>query len=269
MFDDRLESLENEVSSVNASDDEKCTRKATSYNSSFTAKPVYESPNSDISQSGIGKLDAAETKTARSRAQSIALIGMSIAITAVCAWISIPLGPIPFTMQMFAVTFFICILTPSEAIATVFGYILIGAVGVPVFSGMRGGIGVLMGPTGGFLLGYLLGVTVAALFLYVVNHVFASKIGTRSSKVSPEEWAKLNVWQKVARNLAPCGIDIVAGFIFVLIAYVTGWAQYMLVTNVGPTAAFVACVAPFIVGDVVKVILAALCAQSVKAVINR
>ena len=96
-----------------------------------------------------------------SRTRTIAFTALSIAIIAVSAWITVPIGPIPFTLQMFAVTLAIIVLAPRQAIAAIAGYLVLGAIGVPVFSGMRGGIGVLMGPTGGFLWGYLIGVSVA------------------------------------------------------------------------------------------------------------
>lgn len=54
---------------------------------------------------------------ARTRTQSIAYVALTIAIMAVSAWITVPLGPIPFTLQMFAFTFAIVVLRPSEAIA--------------------------------------------------------------------------------------------------------------------------------------------------------
>ncbi len=93
-------------------------------------------------------METVRTKTSASaRTRSVAFVGLAIAIIAVSAWVTVPLGPIPFTLQMFAVTFAVVVLSPKEAIASIAGYLLLGAVGVPVFSGMRGGIGVLAGPT--------------------------------------------------------------------------------------------------------------------------
>lgn len=110
-------------------------------------------------------MESTKTRSeATQRTRSVVFVGLTIAIMAVSAWVVVPLGPIPFTLQMFAITFAIVVLSPKEAIAAITGYLLLGAVGVPVFSGMRGGIGVLAGPTGGFLWGYLFGVAAAALF---------------------------------------------------------------------------------------------------------
>ena len=80
------------------------------------------------------------------------------AFIAVSAMITVPLGPIPFTLQTFAITLVMFIAKPKVALLSMVIYILLGAIGAPIFSSMKGGIGVLMGPTGGFLIGYLLGI---------------------------------------------------------------------------------------------------------------
>ena len=72
-----------------------------------------------------------------------------------CAWLSIPFGEVAFTMQTFAVFLALGLLGGKWGSAAIGVYLLLGAVGLPVFSGFRGGLGVLLGPTGGFLLGFL------------------------------------------------------------------------------------------------------------------
>ncbi|MBR0405183.1 MAG: biotin transporter BioY [Eggerthellaceae bacterium] len=170
-----------------------------------------------------------------SRTRSIAFCALSIAIMAVSAWVTVPLGPIPFTLQMFAVTFAILVLTPRQAIAAIAGYLALGAIGVPVFSGMRGGIGVLMGPTGGFLWGYLIGVSVAAFLLSVFR-------------------------SKGVDNFA---ISMLCGIVFTTIAYACGWFQYMFVAGVGPIESLLVTVAPFIVVDLAKIAAATIAARMV------
>lgn len=198
-----------------------------------------------------------------SRARSIAFVGLTIAIMAVSAWVTVPLGPIPFTLQMFAVTFAIVVLKPQEAIAAIVGYLLLGAIGVPVFSGMRGGVGVLAGPTGGFLWGYLFGVAAAVLLLMVVR----SRSARREAQADPASAAALTGMQKVLGFLRVAGVEIVAGILFTAISYLCGWAQYMAVAGVGPEAAFLACVAPFVVVDLIKIVAAVACARAVKAIV--
>lgn len=198
-----------------------------------------------------------------SRTRSIAFVGLTIAIMAVSAWVTVPLGPIPFTLQMFAVTFAIVVLKPQEAIAAIVGYLLLGAIGVPVFSGMRGGVGVLTGPTGGFLWGYLFGVAAAVLLLMVVR----SRSARREAQADPASAAALTGVQKVLGFLRVAGVEIVAGILFTAISYLCGWAQYMAVAGVGPEAAFLACVAPFVVVDLIKIVAAVACARAVKAIV--
>lgn len=198
-----------------------------------------------------------------SRTRSIAFVGLTIAIMAVSAWVTVPLGPIPFTLQMFAVTFAIVVLKPQEAIAAIVGYLLLGAIGVPVFSGMRGGVGVLAGPTGGFLWGYLFGVAAAVLLLMVVR----SRSARREAQADPASAAALTGVQKVLGFLRVAGIEIVAGILFTTISYLCGWAQYMAVAGVGPEAAFLACIAPFVVVDLIKIVAAVACARAVKAIV--
>lgn len=107
-----------------------------------------------------------------SNARSVSFVGLTIAIMAVSAWVTVPLGPVPFTLQMFAIVFAVAVLKPREAIAAMAGYLILGAVGLPVFSGMRGGLGILAGPTGGFLWGSFFGVAVAAPLLHALRSRF-------------------------------------------------------------------------------------------------
>lgn len=179
----------------------------------------------------------------KSRTRSVAYIGLSIAIIAVCAWVTVPIGPVPFTLQMLAIPLVIAVLPPIQAVSAVYLYVIIGAIGVPIFSGFKGGIGVLLGPTGGFLIGYLIGVVLAVLFLSLVR-------------------------QKAKSSALDIAFVIVAGIIFTACAYVVGCIQYSVVANVGMQQAFLVSCAPFIIPDLVKVIVAAICAQGVRRVIR-
>lgn len=82
--------------------------------------------------------------------------GICGALMAVCAWICLPLGEVAVTMQSFGVFLTLCLLGGSKGTAAFSAYLILGAVGLPVFSGFRGGFGVLLGPTGGYLWGFLL-----------------------------------------------------------------------------------------------------------------
>ncbi len=84
-----------------------------------------------------------------------ARIALFVALTAVCAWLTIPFA-VPFTLQTFAI--YLCVMTlgGKQGTVAILIYIALGAVGVPVFSGFRGGVGTLVGATGGYIWGFVL-----------------------------------------------------------------------------------------------------------------
>ena len=75
-------------------------------------------------------------------------------LIAVCAWISIPIE-IPFTMQTFGVFLALRLLKGKYGTLSILIYILLGAIGAPVFAGFSSGLGILLGPTGGYIIGFL------------------------------------------------------------------------------------------------------------------
>lgn len=105
----------------------------------------------------------------KSNVLSITVTALSVAMLAVCSWISIPaLGPfIPFTLQTFAVFLIAGIFNLKVSITSIIVYILLGVVGVPVFSGFKGGVSVLVGPTGGYIAGFVFCVLIIGLLKYI------------------------------------------------------------------------------------------------------
>lgn len=85
------------------------------------------------------------------------LASLFASLTAICAWIAIPLPGISFTMQTFAVLLTLGVLGGRWGTVSVFLYLLLGLSGLPVFTGFRGGAAALLDPTGGFLWGFFLG----------------------------------------------------------------------------------------------------------------
>lgn len=83
------------------------------------------------------------------------LSSLFAALMAVCAWISVPVFDIAFTLQTLAVFLTLGLLGGKWGSAAILIYLLLGAVGMPVFSGFQGGIGILAGVTGGYLWGFL------------------------------------------------------------------------------------------------------------------
>ena len=84
------------------------------------------------------------------------LSSLFAALLAACAWLSIPLGDVAVTMQTFGVALALLLLGGKWGTVSIGIYLLLGAVGLPVFSGFRGGIGMLAGVSGGFLWGFLI-----------------------------------------------------------------------------------------------------------------
>ncbi|MGT2951538.1 BioY family transporter [Streptococcus cuniculi] len=84
-------------------------------------------------------------------------------LIAVLSQLVIPLGPVPFTLQTLAVGLIATLYRPKEALTSLFLYLLLGAIGLPVFAGLSGGMAALFGPTAGFLWGFLLYAGVTAV----------------------------------------------------------------------------------------------------------
>ena len=90
------------------------------------------------------------------KAKNMALCGLFTAVLAVCAWISVPLGDSVITLQTFGIFLTLGLLGGKLGSLTVLVYLLLGAVGAPVFSAFRGGLGALLGTTGGYIFGFML-----------------------------------------------------------------------------------------------------------------
>ena len=153
----------------------------------------------------------------KNKLYNIALVSLFTAVTVIFSWICIPM-PVPFTMQSYAIFTASLLLGCKNGTITVAVYLLLGAVGLPVFSGFRGGLGTLLGPTGGFLIGFL--------FLPAVSEL-VYKFCFKKSK-------------------AVCHI------IGLAVCYVIGSVQYMLYANISFTAALLISVIPFIPLDLIK-----------------
>lgn len=155
-------------------------------------------------------------------ASSLTRCGLCVALLAVASSISIPLGPIPFTLQTLVLAMFPAALGGRDAVIAVGIYLLLGAIGLPVFSGFSGGIASLVGPSGGFLWGFFVGMVLAAGVL------------------------RLHGIPQTAR-------DVLAPVVLLLASYALGTAQLMLVMHLALPEALALAVLPFVVPDIVKV----------------
>lgn len=87
--------------------------------------------------------------------RNMALCGLFAALMALCAWLCIPVADVSFTLQTFAVALTLLLLEGKRGTVAVFVYLLLGTVGLPVFTGFQGGMGALLGVTGGYIAGFL------------------------------------------------------------------------------------------------------------------
>jgi biotin transport system substrate-specific component len=178
------------------------------------------------------------------RTRSVVLCGLSIALLAVGAFITLPLGPVPFTLQTLMLILIVTILTPGESIVAVAGYLVLGAVGLPVFSGMRGGFAVLAGPTGGFLIGFLVGTVIVALIRIILS-------------------------KRVHGLSVTLTFDVLAALAIMIASYGLGALWFVFSTGNTLQAALALCVVPFLAPDVIKAIAAITCAQPVRIALGR
>ena len=158
--------------------------------------------------------------------RNIAFISLFTAVICVLSPISFPIGPIPITLATLAIYITGALLDFKRSVLCVLLFILIGLVGVPVFSGYQGGPAKLVGPTGGFIFGYILGIVVQSLLT---------------------TWKKDKIW------IYP--LAMILGTIFI---YGFGLVWYMIYTKTSFVSAFSTCVVTFLPGDAIKIVIATL-----------
>ncbi|MER0122696.1 biotin transporter BioY [Streptococcus sp. ZJ93] len=114
-----------------------------------------------------------------SHTRSLIYSAIGAGLIAVLSQIVLPIGPVPFTLQTLAVGLIASLYSPKEAITSLLLYLLLGAIGLPVFAGFSGGIASLFGPTAGFLWGFLLYTGVTALVTSAQSsrgHIFLANL---------------------------------------------------------------------------------------------
>ncbi|KRL04582.1 biotin transporter BioY [Liquorilactobacillus oeni] len=108
----------------------------------------------------------------KEKIHSLTLAGILLAVLVVCSQITIPLPLVPLTLQTFAIGLIASLLPVSYAVEVVFAYLVLGAIGLPVFAGFSGGFAVFVGPTGGYLVSFVLYALVTSLYLKYRGHSF-------------------------------------------------------------------------------------------------
>ncbi|MBQ8578346.1 MAG: biotin transporter BioY [Clostridia bacterium] len=152
------------------------------------------------------------------------------AVLCVCAVITFPIGAVPVTLGLFGVYLCGMLLPPRRALAAVLCYLALGCVGMPVFSSMQSGIGVLFSVTGGFLWSYPVMAWLASVGVRVTGGIHRRPL------------------RAVLRMLF-CLLGL-------LCCYTLGCAWFMISTGSSVRSALTVCVVPFVLMDVVKILLA-------------
>jgi biotin transport system substrate-specific component len=158
-------------------------------------------------------------------------MGIFAAIIAVCAQLSFPMPyGVPMSLQTFAIPLAGIVLGAKKGVLSTLVYVLLGAIGIPVFAGFTGGLGIVIGPTGGFILSF---------------PFMALSAGIGEAKNS-KTW--LLLWLALGT----------------VINYLCGMYVFSLVMSSGIKTAFAVCVLPFILPDIVKIVLVAVWGRMIK-----
>lgn len=164
--------------------------------------------------------------------RQLAVIGVMTAVTSILAPLSLPIGPVPISLTNLAIYFALYVLGVKFGCISYLVYLLIGFIGVPVFSGFTSGPGKLLGPTGGYLIGFIPMAVIAGILI-----------------------------DKFISNRIICLLGMIGGTI-VAYAFGTAWLAYQ--AHLDWKAALMAGVIPFIPGDLAKMILAMIAGPQIR-----
>ena len=166
----------------------------------------------------------------RSKTYDLVYIAVFAVVMAVCSWISIP-AQVPFTLQTFGVFMAVGVLGGKRGTLAVLVYVLLGAVGVPVFAGFSGGIGALLGNAGGYIIGFIVMAVIAGL---------------------------------VIDNCHKPWIQLIGMIVGTIVCYLFGTIWFCIVADYTFKAALAVCVIPFIPADLIKMIIAMIIGPMIK-----
>ena len=172
--------------------------------------------------------------------KDMARIALFAVVIAICSWLSIP-ATIPFTLQTFGIFLTVAVLGGKRGSLAVLLYLLMGLVGLPVFAGFSGGLGVLLGTTGGYILGFLL----SALVMWGMERFLGKR-----------RWV--------------LALSMLLGLV-VCYAFGTIWFMQVYASKTGPIGLWTAlgwCVFPYIIPDLLKIALALILSQRLASVLR-
>ncbi|MBU3157815.1 biotin transporter BioY [Clostridium estertheticum] len=162
----------------------------------------------------------------------LTLIGIMAAVICILGPLSLPIGIVPISLTNLAIYFSVYVLGQKKGTLSYIVYLLIGLVGLPVFSGFSGGFTKLFGPTGGYLIGFI--------FMAFISGIFIDKFSNK---------------------IYMCFLGMILGTIVTYI-FGTAWLAYQL--NMTFNASLAVGVLPFIPGDIVKMVIALLIGPQIK-----
>lgn len=181
------------------------------------------------------------TEIKGSKTYDMVYIAVFAVIMAICSWISIP-AQVPFTLQTFGVFVAVGVLGGKRGTLAVLVYILLGALGIPVFAGFQGGMGILLGTTGGYIVGFLF----SALVMWGLERLLGKK-----------------PVMQILSMLAGLIVCYAFGTIWFMIVYTRSSGAVGLATVLGW------CVVPFIIPDLIKIGLAYVLSGKVRKYVYR
>lgn len=167
---------------------------------------------------------------------AMTMMALMTAVLCILAPISVPIGPIPVSLTNLVLCFCVILLGKKKATVSFLIYLLIGAVGIPVFSGFSGGVGKMVGPTGGYLVGFL--------FLTWIGGMFT------------ERHLGKPVWYALGMALGT------------LCLYAFGTLWYLVLMKTDVWYALTVCVFPFLIFDAIKIILACTIGETLRKRLN-
>lgn len=164
--------------------------------------------------------------------KEMAICGIFAALMCIAGPLSVPIGPVPVSLTNLAIYFAVMIIGTKISLISYIVYLLLGTVGLPVFSGFSGGLSKLVGPTGGYLVGFIL-------------MLIISGIAAELSK----------------RNIV---ITILGMIVGTAAAYLLGTVWFVCQQKCSFAYAMGICVEPFIIFDLIKIVIAFILGNEVR-----
>ena len=159
-------------------------------------------------------------------------MALMAAVMCIAGPLAVPIGPVPITLTNLVIYIAVGVLGTAQGTISYCLYLLLGMVGLPVFSGYAGGLGKLAGPTGGYLIGFIAMALIGGIVMEVSH-----------------------------RKLIP---TLIGWFIGTAVDYLFGTLWFMFVTKMNLSASLMMCVVPFIPGDFIKILLAFCLSKKIK-----